>query len=104
MSYTLEDDDKEIIPEASNETTYSFIDDEEEKTKDQVKTADKKESKPWYDLSETAPVKIGKSIVRGVGTTIADVHSASSKGASKGSIGDLLGFRNENAEEPELSK
>lgn len=104
MSYTLEDDDKEIIPEASNETTYSFIDDEEEKPRDQVKTPDKKESKPWYDLSETAPVKIGKSIVRGVGTTIADVHSESSKGASKGSIGDLLGFRNEKAEEPSLSK
>ena len=63
-----------------------------------------KESKPWYDISETAPVKLGKAAIRGIGTTIADIHSESAKGASRGSIGHLLGFRNEEAPEPEISQ
>ena len=101
MSYSFVEDD-EIPKENETETTYSFVDEEEVPKEKPAKES--KESKPWYDLSETAPVKLGKAAIRGVGTTLADIHSESSKGAGRGSIGDYLGFRNENAEEPELSK
>lgn len=109
MSYSFVDDEEEVS--APQETTYSFVD-TEEKPKKEEKSLLRKAGEAALSFATQPPhmlgldnetvQKAGKAVVRGVGTTVANL-AKESKQVSPHSLPYALGFGNEERPEPEIA-
>lgn len=117
MSFSFVDDEEVESPE--NKSGYSFVDEESSDSEGSFSLQDEKDDKsllrkvgekalsfanpsPYFQVDQEALVKGGKAILRGVGTTVANLMKESVQPPGPGSLPHML-WGSEERPEPELA-